>query len=245
MTVFGAFAGALHNFVSTWIFCLMQVIPFFLAFIIGSGLRREDNRWQASLLVTLLSFTGFALVFSSIGLGGSAISKILFANMTLLTQIGAVVIGLAGLLLIGWLTVADEDKKPLALAVKFVLPLLFGAAVAFAYKPCVSPALTQIYSIAGNSATAGYGWLLLFSYASGIGLVIGAVGTGVTWLINRYCSGTLLGLARSACGVVVIILAVLVLSGNMTVYKSFLVGRFAPAMDMDMDMDMEMAHDDM
>jgi len=50
MTIFEAYIGGLHNFFSIWFFCLFQVTPFFLAYIIGlTMIEIGDRKWVEAL----------------------------------------------------------------------------------------------------------------------------------------------------------------------------------------------------
>jgi cytochrome c-type biogenesis protein len=111
---------------------------------------------------------------------------------------------------------------------RYATAFLFGVAVALAYRPCVTPSLTEIYRIASSPARVNEGAVLLTAYSLGIATVITAVGIGVSWAFTKAKSHRMEGAAKKLCGAFLLVIAVLVLTGNMTTYKSFLVGRFVP-----------------
>jgi len=231
MSVFNAYFSGVAAFFSIWLFCLLQIIPFFLAFIIGMALSGKDvggpRRLLMSGLLALVSFSGFIFIFTSMGLVSTAPSKVIFNSLSLGNQIGGVVIGVIGLYLIGLLSI-DVDRSPAMTAGKYMATFLFGSAVALAYKPCVTPALTEIYKIASNPAKVGEGATLLIAYSLGIATVISAVGLFISWAVAKVSSPQVETVVKRFCGAVLLVIAGLILTGNMTVYKSFLVGRFVP-----------------
>lgn len=231
MSVFYAYFSGVAAFFSVWLFCLLQIIPFFLAFIVGvtltSGKTGGSRRVFEAFTIALVSFAGFMFIFTSMGLVSTALSRAIFDILSPGNQIGGVVIGVIGLYLLGLLSF-DMDGSPAMIAVKYAVSFLFGSAVALAYKPCVTPALTEIYKIASNPAKVGEGGLLLIAYSMGITTVITAVGLSISWAVTKASSPQMETLVKRFCGAVLLVIAGLILTGNMTVYKSFLVGWFVP-----------------
>lgn len=232
VSVFYAYFSAVAAFFSIWIFCLLQIIPFFLALIVGMSLSGKDTgggsrRIFKAGFLALVSFAGFIFIFTSMGLVSTAISKAIFNSLSLGNQIGGVVIGVIGLYLLGLLSF-EGDGSPAMTAVRYASALLFGAAVALAYKPCVTPALTEIYKIASSPGGAWEGALLLMAYSLGVATVISAGGIAVSWGVAKAGSIRLETAVTRLCGAVLLIIAGLILTDNMTVYKRFLVGRFVP-----------------
>jgi cytochrome c-type biogenesis protein len=231
MSVFYAYYSGVAAFFSIWLFCLLQIIPFFLALIVGMALSDKETGGSRPVFkafaVALVSFAGFIFIFTSMGLVSTALSKVIFNSLSLGNQIGGVVTGVIGLYLLGLLSF-DGERSPVMTAVRHVSVFLFGSAVALAYKPCVTPALTQIYKIASSPASAGEGAVLLMAYSLGVATVISAGGLLISWAVAKVGSLWLETSVKRLCGVVLLVIAGLILTGNMTVYKSFLVGRFVP-----------------
>jgi cytochrome c-type biogenesis protein len=231
MSVFNAYFSGVAAFFSIWLFCLLQIIPFFLAFIVGMALSGKDTGGPRRLLMSdvlaLVSFAGFIFIFTSMGLVSTTASKVIFNSLTLGNQIGGVVIGVIGLYLLGILRF-EKEETPLMTTVRYASVFLFGMAVALAYKPCVTPALTEIYKIASNPAKVWEGAVLLIAYSLGIATVISAAGLFISWAVAKVSSPQLETVVKRFCGAVLLVIAGLILTGNMTVYKSFLVGRFVP-----------------
>lgn len=231
MSVFYAYFSSIGSFFSIWIFCLMQIIPFFTAFIVGAtltgGKAGDSRRIYDAAALSLVSFAGFVLIFTSMGLVTTSLSKVIFNTLSLGNQIGGVVIGIIGLYLLGILTL-DLRTSVTTIAIRYSSAFLFGVAVALAYRPCVTPALTEIYKVASNPAKVGDGAALLIAYSLGIATAITAGGLAVSWALSRPVSDRLESVSKKLCGAFLLVIAGLVLSNNMTTYKSFLVGRFVP-----------------
>lgn len=231
VSAFYAYFSAVAAFFSIWVFCLLQIIPFFLALIVGMPLIQKDTgrprRLLRSGLLALVSFAGFIFIFTSMGLVSTVMSKVIFNSLSLGNQIGGVVIGVIGLYLLGLLSF-EKDGSPALTAVRYASAFLFGSAVALAYKPCVTPALTEIYKIASNPGKVGEGAVLLMAYSLGIATVISAGGLAVSWAVAKAGSPPLETAVKRLCGVVLLVIAGLILTDNMTVYKRFLVSRFVP-----------------
>jgi len=223
-----AFLGGIHSFFSIWIFCLLQVIPFFFAFVIGLGVQEKTaasfSEWSKKILtVGIIPFIGFTLFFVLMGMTSTSLSKAIFKYMGLSNQIGGVVIGLISFYFIGLLTL-KEKSEALFTTIKMIFGFLFGVALAFAYKPCVTPTLTQIYMVNNSLETVAFGGMLLISYALGVSTVIFGFAFAFALLAARLRSFLLKSAVLKTCGVVLLIAAALILSNKMTVYKSFLVG---------------------
>ncbi len=228
MSWWEAYLGAVGNYFSVWIFCLMQIIPFFIAIIVGGATNDKGSgggMLGRAALVALLSFGGFSLTFVGLGMTGEPVARFLFRYASLFTQLGAVAIGLTGLTVAQLFTLPDDRRGRLA---NGALAVFFGIGVAFAYKPCVSPVLTAIYRIASDETTAYTGGALLLWYAAGIATITSLVGVGLSWGIEKAGSPRLNGGIRILSAGVIVILALVIMTDNMTAYKRFLVGRFAP-----------------
>ncbi len=233
MTAFGAFFGGFHSFFSIWVFCLMQIVPFIIAFIAASTIREgnpapEKTDWQPLTLSAVSVLGGFIAVFTAIGMVTTPVSKILFRYMDLLNQFGGVVIGLIALYFIGLLTL---DKLP-GSKMKALLTgfgALLGASLAVAYKPCVTPTLTVIYNINTSPDNVIWGGILLILYTLGISTAILLVGVPLAVFASKAKSANIRLYLKRGCGVLLLAVALLMLTDKMTIYKSFLVEGFVPA----------------
>ena len=232
MSIGQAFFGGVSSFFSVWVFCLLQITPFLLAFIVGASVSSEseippDSQWKKILLIALIPLIGFSLIFIPMGMTTTAISKALFRYVDLANQFGGVIIGLIGCYLIGWLTV-KESSPIFTQRLRLAAGLLLGGSLALAYKPCITPTLTVILNLTNALETANIGAVMLAFYTFGVSTVIIVSGIALTAGFNRLSSVFAKTKVKKSCGVVLLAASVHILSGKMTDYKSFLVGRFVP-----------------
>ena len=233
VSVVSAFVGGFLNFYSVWIFCLMQIAPFLLAFLIGAsikegGLNAGKVKWREVVMTGAAMFAGFMTVFASTGMVTTSLSRAIFKNMQLLNIFGGVFLGLVGCYLTGLLTLNIASASRLK-ALRRVSGFLLGAGLAFAYKPCVTPTLTLIFNINTMPENVFYGAVLLVFYTFGISTAIMLVGLALIKVVSLIRSDDVLGWVKKACGVLVMIVAFLIITDRMTLYKSFLVSRFVPS----------------
>lgn len=232
MSILESYGGGISAFFSVWVFCLMQIIPFFLAFMAGAAATAKGGEGfaaaaRAAAPLSLAALAGFVVIFSSMGMTTTALSRLVFSVAGLGTQLGGVVVGLAGLYFLGFLTPGAMPGRAEG-AVRYGVAVLFGAAMGFAYKPCVTPTLTKIYTMTSSAATADRGGLLLVFYALGLSTVLFAAGMALAWGVSRLSTPAARSIAVRALGAVLIAGAALMLTDSMPEYKRFLVGRFVP-----------------
>jgi len=211
----------------------MQVIPFLLAFLVGASLSENTAEsdgipWRGIAQNAATSFAGFTIVFSSIGMVTTGISKILFRYNELLNQFGGVIIGLIGLSLLGWLTIKQSSKLS-ASGMRLGFGLLLGASLGIAYKPCVTPTLTVIFSMNTSPDNVPWAGFLLALYALGISTATLLFGIPLAAYATRLKSAKARDAVKKGCGILLVIVAVLMLTDKMTAYKSLLVEGFVPA----------------
>src|SRR5690606_26163863 len=113
---------------------------------------------------------GFTLVFGVMGMGASAIGRLLTEYMGLVRRIGGVIVSVCGLYLTGLLPLMGLHQERLLQAPGPVNSLLLGATFAAGWTPCIGPVLASVLLLAGTTATATQGALLLLTYAAGMAL---------------------------------------------------------------------------
>lgn len=232
MTFANAYLGGFLSFFSVWIFCLLQIIPFFLAFMVGAALSDKSENPSPrpglrALLIPVIALIGYSVVFTSMGMTTTGISKVIFKHLDLANQFGGVVIGLVACYLVGWLSFKGPSTAYMRM-IYIASSLAFGAALAFAYRPCVTPTLTVILNLNNNVETAGVGAVMLAFYTLGTATVLLAGGVGLALLSMRIPSDSMKIFLKRFCAIVLFTASFLILSDRMTDYKSFLVGRFVP-----------------
>lgn len=168
-----AFAAGLVSFVSP---CVLPLVPAYVTYLTGSSLDALASGQNRRLLVLngVFFILGFTLVFVVMGMGASAIGRLLTEYMGLVRRIGGVIVIVFGLYLTGLLQlmVLDQERR-LQAPVKAPGPvnsLLLGATFAAGWTPCIGPVLASVLLLAGTTATATQGALLLLTYAAGMAL---------------------------------------------------------------------------
>jgi cytochrome c-type biogenesis protein len=229
MEISTAIWGGFSSFFSIWQVCLLQISPFYMAFITGlflatAGLE-DDPRIGRWVLLPFLAYTvGFTVFYSLLIASGLGISRLLLYNVSDLRLISGIAILLAGLyiLLVDRISFLSRNHTPLLLS---VLSLFVGISFALIYSPCITPTMSEIMGIASQSQTAVEGWRLALIYGLGICSAFGVTGVGLV-LLSRRCGVVMQNgrLIKNICGIIVLIPALLALTGLMRHYKAFFLG---------------------
>ena len=216
-----AFTGGLLSFFSP---CVLPLVPAYIANL--AGITALDTQGRKKLWPTLLHSICFVLGFSaifiglgaSVGLFGTAIT----ANATLLRWMSGILVILFGVFLIAtykipWLNYEKRVHISGARSPGYLRSLLLGAAFALGWTPCVGPILGTILALAWNSQQVWQGAALLTIYSLGMGIpfiLIGLLWGAIMPLwknINRH-----LGTISIVSGILLIIVGILILTGNMS-----------------------------
>lgn len=221
--------GGFSSFFSIWQVCILQISPFFVAFIVGLYLatlgknpRAEIRRW--TILPCLAYGIGFTVVYSLLIASGLSISRPLIHNLGFLRVIAGIVILLAGLyiILVNRLPLLDKFHRPLPLS---ALSLLIGITFALIYSPCITPMLSDIMGIASQRGTAAEGWYLAFWYGIGISLALCITSIALIMLARRQeIVLRKVKLLINVCGAVMLVLGAMNITGLMRHYKAFVLG---------------------
>jgi len=181
--------------------CTLPLVPAYFAFI--SGVSLSDLKNPAKSLVVrrkiffngVLYTIGFSIIFILFGvlfaLGGSLLSQ----YRAVLARAGGILVIFFGLFMLNIIRIPaldflDSERQPFfARILKPGNPfssLLFGAAFAFGWTPCVGPILGSVLTLAAATATVGQGALLLAFFSLGLALpfliIAATVGTALHYL---------------------------------------------------------------
>ena len=217
------------SFFSIWQICILQISPFFIAFICGIFLitlsqkaHPEIHQW---LILPCVTYgIGFIIFYSLLIASGLSISRPLIYNIGTLRVISGVVILCAALyiLLVNRISFLNKLHSPLLLS---VLSLFIGIAFAIMYSPCISPTLSNIMGLASQRGTAVEGWYLALFY--GLGICVALAMTTITLILmlrNRKIVLQNIIRIKIICGLIVLIPALLNIAGLMRHYKAFVLG---------------------
>jgi cytochrome c-type biogenesis protein len=214
-----AFIAGLVSFISP---CVLPLVPGYLSVVTGVRVDEiEDADWRRVLGPSLLFIASFSAVFILLGLTATAIGSTLYDNRDVLTDIGAVLLIVLGVLFVATLFVDRLNREwhvdaLLARAGKGG-PIVAGAAFSIAWTPCVGPALGGVLTLAGIQGEAAHGAFLLAVYSLGLAvpflitaLAFSRATTAFAALKRHYRAIVAVG------GGILIAMGVLILSGGFT-----------------------------
>jgi cytochrome c-type biogenesis protein len=183
---------------------------------------------RLQVFLTSLAFViGFSIVFVLLGASATAIGKLMFARLPLLSKIAGAILIVFGLHTMGVFRLAFlESEKRMHSQRKPAGPLgamLVGVAFAFGWTPCIGPILGGILAIAGskNSVTEGVTLLAVYSLGLGIPFLLTSLAinqfVGAAKKIRRYYHAIEL-----TSGALLIIIGVLIITGQLTIITRYL-----------------------
>lgn len=214
-----AFVAGLVSFLSP---CVLPLVPGYLSVITGvSPNEIEDADWRRVVVPSLLFIASFSTIFILLGLAATQIGSSLRENQDTLTNIGAVLLIVMGVLFIASMYV---DRLNREWRVDALLqragkggPIVAGAAFSIAWTPCTGPALGGILTLAGVNGEPAHGAFLLAVYSLGLAvpffltaIAFSRATTAFDVVKRHYRAITVTG------GAILIAMGVLILSGGFT-----------------------------
>jgi len=206
------------------------LVPAYLIYITGLSFEEIKRVRLLTAIHSLLFILGFTLVFVALGVTASLLGQFFYDFGGILKVIGAGLIILLGLYLLGVIKLPFLDierkitisKKPAGILGTFFVGMVF----ALGWSPCVGPILGGILILASQSQTAGQGgWLLLF-YSLGLGLplfLVSLVFNSSLMLIKKVEKH--LSLIHKLCGLFLIVVGLLLLTNQFQSIASWLVDK--------------------
>ncbi len=185
-----AFTAGLVSFLAP---CVLPIIPGFLAYLAGTSVAESGSKRREVFLNSLCFVLGFSLVFAAVGvLLNTVLSERGFEARQWLNRIGGGLIIFFGLYLtelirIPYLEREHKIRVHQRFQSRYLSSVVFGAAFAAGWTPCVGAALGAILGLA--AAQPGTAFYLLLAYALGLGLpflLVGLFAAPASALINRY-----------------------------------------------------------
>lgn len=221
-----AFGGGLVSFLSP---CVLPLVPGYVAWVAGADLAGAGARRARTVAMAGCFVLGFGLVFVLLGLGATAVGGALRRWSAELQLASGALIALMGLVQAGLL-------RPAALMrdLRFGSPaggggpasaVLIGAAFGFGWTPCIGPVLAGV--LAAATVTPGAGAGLLSAYAAGLGvpfLLTAFYLPEATARLRRL--GRAGRVAQAASGLLMVLMGVLVATGEITSFAGWLLWAF-------------------
>ncbi len=219
-----ALAAGLVSFLSP---CVLPLVPGYLSTVIGVAPTDIKHAGARRVLVpSLLFIASFSSIFILLGLSATVIGSTLRVHKHALEQVGGALIIAMGVVFLATpfvrlLNREWHSESLLRLAGRGG-PLLAGAAFAIAWTPCTSITLGAILTQAAVSSSAAHGALLLAFYSLGLAIPFLAIAlafermTVALAVVKRHFPVII-----AAGGAVMIVLGVLILTGEFTILNSW------------------------
>jgi len=229
----GAFLAGIVSFFSP---CVLPLVPAYLANLAGITAIDPNSRksYLPALFHSIAFVVGFSIIFIGLGASVGLIGNTITAHSLLLRYISGGLIIAFGIFLIAayklpWLNYEKRLKTTASSNPSYFRSVGIGAAFALGWTPCIGPILGAILMLACNSQSVGQGALLLSIYSLGLGIPF--ILTGFLWgaimplwkSINRY-----LGVISIVSGALLIIVGILMLTGNLAWFGQFIPIEISP-----------------
>ncbi|SFA46843.1 cytochrome c-type biogenesis protein [Parageobacillus thermantarcticus] len=191
VNVFLAFGAGFLSFISP---CCLPLYPAFLSYITGvsvSELKTEKAMMQRrSLLHTLFFLLGFSLIFVSIGFGTSLVGRWFSEYQDLIRQIGAILIIIFGLVIVGiWKPAFLMKDRRLSFQERpsgYFGSIIIGMAFAAGWTPCMGPILVSVIALAATNPSSGMLYMLAYSLGFAVPFFILSFFIGKLQWIRRH-----------------------------------------------------------
>jgi cytochrome c-type biogenesis protein len=236
--ILAAFGAGVLSFLSP---CVFPLIPAYLAQLSGTSFEKLQemeykDRRRVIVRNSIAFILGLAVVFTLFGASATFLGRFFLNSQVLITRIAGFAIVLLGLHVMGvihipWLMRESRMDLVEARRRSAGLPgsMLMGAAFGVGWTPCIGPVLASILVIASQADTVLTGMALLFTYALGLGLPF----ILMALVLNRTAGRKAIGKIRiylpqlaAASGILLIVMGLLVFTGNFIELSNFLTERF-------------------
>jgi cytochrome c-type biogenesis protein len=230
-----SFAAGVLSFLSP---CVLPLVPGYISLISGvsiDNLKQGTSSRRAVILNSLAFNAGLSVIFlllgTTAGLVGSAITSNPWVRI-----IGGIVIIAFGLQLIGLLKISAlykdtrffSDDKPRG----FFGSAALGIAFAAGWTPCIGPILGGIIGLAATSGGWKSGLVLSAFYSAGLAVPFLLTGLGINQFLGFYKNFRKhLHKVEVASGVVLILVGLLVMSGQSTLLTSSTLTAWLPDLE--------------
>ncbi len=225
--ILAAFFGGLVSFFSP---CTLPLVPGYLSLITGGASNQASHRLHAFWL-SLCFVLGFSLVFVALGASASLLGQWLTAYRQQANLAAGALIVLMGLFMLGWWSMpALQREWRLGQTLEGGRPtaaFLLGLAFAIGWTPCIGPVLGAILALSSTYASAETGMLYLSVYSLGLALPFLGAALSIEHFRQRMRRFSRWSRPlRALAGLVLIIMGVMVLTGKMTLFTTWMLSAF-------------------
>lgn len=216
--------------------CVLPLVPLYIGYLAGGAKSVDADgtvRYKRGRVMrnTVFFVLGVSFTFFALGLGFTALGRFFSDNRALFARIGGVLIILFGLYQLGVFrsrALSTEHRLPIRLdrlSMNPAVAFLFGFTFSFAWTPCVGPALGSVLIMATSAGSSAQGFLLIGVYTLGFVLPFLAVGLFTGSLLDFFKKHQkAVRYTVKAGGVLMILMGVMMLTGWMNGFTSYLSG---------------------
>lgn len=200
--------AVIFGFLSSLTPCVYPVIPITIAYI---GSKSQGKGKMSGFVLSLFFVLGLALVYASLGVISSLLG-ISFGSLTQKPIFGipvAIIFAILGLSLFGLFEISmpsqfstkiEEGKRK---GKGYLGAFLIGALSGLVVSPCIGPLLLAILVIVASIGSAFLGFLYLFAFAIGMGILFIIIGTFSGIIASLPKSGTWMDSVKIVFGALV------------------------------------------
>lgn len=230
-----SFVAGILSFLSP---CVLPLVPGYISLISGvsiDGLKEGKGNKRAVILNSLAFNAGLSVIFLTLGTTAGLVGAAITSNPWVRIIGGAVIIAF-GLQLMGVLKIAAlykdtrlfSDDKPRG----FLGSAALGMAFAAGWTPCIGPILGGIIGLAATSGGWRSGLILSAFYSAGLAVPFLLTGLGINQFLGFYKSFRRhLHKVEVGSGIVLLLVGILVMSGQSTLLASSTLTRLLPNLE--------------
>jgi cytochrome c-type biogenesis protein len=235
ITIGIAFLAGVLSFLSPWV---LPLVPGYISLMSGVSIDRlkeggsSTNARRAVIFNSLAFNAGLSVIFLALGTTAGLIGAAIINNVWV-RVIGGLIIIAFGLQLIGLLKISTlykdtrffSNEKPRGALGSFTLGIAFAAG----WTPCIGPILGGIIGLAATSGGWRSGLLLSAFYSAGLAVPFLLTGLGINQFLAFYGKFRKhLHKVEVVSGVVLIVVGLLVMSGQSMLLTSSKLAAFLP-----------------
>lgn len=172
LNIFLSFGAGFLSFISP---CCLPLYPAFLSYITGltvSELKEDNNKLnRRAMFHTIFFLIGFSIIFVVLGLSTSFIYNLFYDYIDLIRQVGAVLIIVFGLIIVGIFQpkflMMDRKITFKNRPSGYIGSVLIGIGYAAGWTPCVGPILGAVMTL---GLSTGQGLIYMIAYILGFSI---------------------------------------------------------------------------
>lgn len=216
--------------------CTLPLLPSFLAFISGNSYEdfkdpTKRHKVDRSVVKNALMYViGFSVVFIALGSFFSLLGFVFAPYQRWIARISGLFVIFFGLYLIGLsdLKMFQNLSREKKFSIRGLTPgrpgssLIFGAAFALGWTPCVGPILGAVLAIASTRGTVWQGALLLLVYSVGLAIPFMIVAFSYGSLVKYVAkTGRILKVISVIGGIFLVVVGVFLLGNSFSNFIAY------------------------